>query len=604
MENDQKYSSSIALCMIEEKGHDFDLLRMEFKKILSSEDLSHAEKNTVTLLIKVIAVPFFPENPIEPYLLRYIDDDQYRSDHPFEFSKDDIEYLVSIASTFRNDIFKARVNDLIWFCIKKGNIVHADIAIDSYLASAFNRPATEWRSYTKQELERGYRLAKGINRTDKIQKIKKYLLDMLTTTEETDINLFFAIALFSEETGLLTDEKPDVISQIQRVADNLFNNSNFDLAIRYYELCARLYPSADVKTRVAMLMRSAECYECHARALALGSNGQKMMSHHWFEQAIAAYRRIDNQYRSGTDIDKRIEQLRHELLDAGKFIANFIPTTTKPIEDADDLIQDAQNQIAQQHSVNDAMWVLSLITITPSLQQLRESNQGAGFFSQLMSGFSRFSLDGRVIARSTERASDGVVTDPGPFELDSTSISVYVELAQVSTLCRIVPAVRQLHQSHTLDRMFIYEICSTSNLIPDDSLTLAAEAIWLGFEGRCQIAIFLIGPLIENIIRTRLKENGALTSTLKGVEHENSVKTLLATKKAADIFNENILFELTMIFADSNGPNLRNEAAHGLLTDASANSWGPVYGWWLFFKIIFLSVAQPSALYNHKNGEQ
>lgn len=265
MENDQKYSSSIALCMIEEKGHDFDLLRMEFKKILSSEDLSHAEKNTVTLLIKVIAVPFFPENPIEPYLLRYIDDDQYRSDHPFEFSKDDIEYLVSIASTFRNDIFKARVNDLIWFCIKKGNIVHADIAIDSYLASAFNRPATEWRSYTKQELERGYRLAKGINRTDKIQKIKKYLLDMLTTTEETDINLFFAIALFSEETGLLTDEKPDVISQIQRVADNLFNNSNFDLAIRYYELCARLYPSADVKTRVAMLMRSAECYECHAR---------------------------------------------------------------------------------------------------------------------------------------------------------------------------------------------------------------------------------------------------------------------------------------------------------------------------------------------------
>lgn len=549
----------------------------------------------------MVTVPFSPENPIEPYQLRFIEDDQYSSNYPFEFSKDDIQFLASVVTNFRNNFFKARVNDLVWYCVKKGNIAHADAAIESYLTSAFSRPLGQWRNHIQKELERGFRLAKRINRTNKINDIEKYLLSMLTDTKEKDVNIFFSIASFSERIGLLNGGKPDAINQIRNIADALFNDDSFDLAIRYYELCSRLYSSTDVSDRVAMLVRSAECYGYHARQLAAGTNGQKIVSHHWFEEAIAAYRRIENQYRSGYDIDRRIEQLRHELRDVGKFIVDFIPATSKPIENADELIQDAQSQIIQQSSINDAIWMLSLISLTPSLQQLRESDQGAGFFAHFMNSFSRFSSDGRVIARSAQRTSNGVTTEPGIFDLDSVSVSVYLELAEVSTSCRIIPAVRQLHQSHMLDRMFIYEICSMSDLIPNDSLVLATEAMWLGFEGRCQIAIFLIGPLIENIIRKRLKANGALTSTLQGVEHENSLKTLLTTDKASEIFNVDVLFELTMIFADSNGPNLRNDTAHGLLNDASVNSWAPIYGWWLFFKIVFLSIAQPSALYNQNS---
>ena len=504
MEN--KYSSSIALTIIEDNGHDFDLLRIELKKTLSNEGLTPAEKHTLNLFIKVVTLPFSPENPIEPFQLRFIEDDQYRSNYPFEFSKDDIQFLASVVSKFHNNIFKARVNDLIWFCVKKGNIVHADAAIESYLTSAFSRPLEQWQTYIQKELERGFRLAKGISRTDRVHEIENYLLSRLTDTKGKDVNLFFSIASFSERIGLLNSGTPDAVNQIRNIADALFKDGNFDLAIRYYELCSRLYSSTDVNDRIAMLVRSAECYECHARELAAGTNGQKIMSHHWFEKAIAAYRRIDNQHRSGNDIDRRIEQLRHELHDAGKFIVDVIPTTSEPIENADELIQDAQSQITQQYSVNDAIWVLSLISVTPSLQQLRESDQGAGFFTHFINNFSRFSPDGRVIARSAQRTSNDVTTELGLFALDSVSVSVYLALAEVSTSCRITPAVRQLHQSHMLDRMFIYEICSMSDLIPNDSLVLATEAMWLGFEGRCQIAIFLIGPLIENIIRNGFDE--------------------------------------------------------------------------------------------------
>jgi hypothetical protein len=61
-------------------------------------------------------------------------------------------------------------------------------------------------------------------------------------------------------------------------------------------------------------------------------------------------------------------------------------------------------------------------------------------------------------------------------------------------------------------------------------------------------------------------------------------------QEAVAVFGQDKLFELKALFANSIGPNLRNEVAHGLLTDNAAYSASPVYAWWMLLRMVIHSI--------------
>ena len=61
-------------------------------------------------------------------------------------------------------------------------------------------------------------------------------------------------------------------------------------------------------------------------------------------------------------------------------------------------------------------------------------------------------------------------------------------------------------------------------------------------------------------------------------------------KEAKVVLGENTLFELKAVFSESVGPNLRNEVAHGLITDGVAYSTTPIYAWWMFVRMVIHSL--------------
>ncbi|MEE9424632.1 MAG: DUF4209 domain-containing protein [Methylococcales bacterium] len=67
-------------------------------------------------------------------------------------------------------------------------------------------------------------------------------------------------------------------------------------------------------------------------------------------------------------------------------------------------------------------------------------------------------------------------------------------------------------------------------------------------------------------------------------------RALLDMPEAEKIFGVDLLFELKAVFTDSIGPNLRNEVAHGLLTDNAAFGTAPVYAWWMLLRWVVHSV--------------
>lgn len=90
----------------------------------------------------------------------------------------------------------------------------------------------------------------------------------------------------------------------------------------------------------------------------------------------------------------------------------------------------------------------------------------------------------------------------------------------------------------------------------------------------------------------KLKEADAHTSNIDrdGIEHENGLSTLMELPQASQVFGEDLCFELKSIFTDSLGANLRNEVAHGLLSDNSSLSISTVYAWWMILRVIVHSL--------------
>ena len=59
------------------------------------------------------------------------------------------------------------------------------------------------------------------------------------------------------------------------------------------------------------------------------------------------------------------------------------------------------------------------------------------------------------------------------------------------------------------------------------------------------------------------------------------------------VLGKDLTFEIQAAFCEQSGPNLRNDLAHGLLSDAASQSAKGLYAWWLIFRMVFLNFWLP-----------
>ena len=120
---------------------------------------------------------------------------------------------------------------------------------------------------------------------------------------------------------------------------------------------------------------------------------------------------------------------------------------------------------------------------------------------------------------------------------------------------------------------------------------LFGKALAHGFNRDFATAIHLLAPQIEHMVRVQLKAAGVSTSRLDqdGIETENGLSTLIDLPQTKAIFGEDLTYEIKALFCDPMGPNLRNNIAHGLLSDQEANSVDAVYAWWLGVQLVLIT---------------
>ncbi|MGP4864627.1 DUF4209 domain-containing protein [Psychrobacter sp. T6-5] len=596
-DNDVKIESNALkiLQRIIDKNEDRNLDRLASiieRDLKENEDgIKTEDRNLLRLLSNSASMSLTPESNNEPFKASIIWQDGKRSALPSDFSPDDLNILSDIVNNINYLPLKARVFDLLWVSGQSNKYTHARNAVNCYVGEDIG--CKKLSEIGIKELERAYRLSKQINYKEKLIVIEQYLYNALYSEPDT---IIYSIADLTERTESLRDKVSDIALRLEELGFKFKESQKFNNAIRHFELSAKYHErDSSQEKRIFTLVQVAECYAKDADIHFNSGQGRKLMSSSLFESAIRAYRQVPNKFRERYSVDDEISRIRHKLRDSRINIVNRMMTFSLPFENPESFINEARNFVANSETEYEAFCRLSNICKTPDYEALKENEieKMRKYFFSSFAEVSQYSSNGRMIAKIPATGSNDSKNN---ITLDEKMISFFGIYILGNVKLSIIPALRQILSEHTISKSSIFSICNLSPVVPKSNIDLISHAIWLGFELDFSTAIHLVAPQMELIVRNQLQSNGVHTAQLHedGIEHEKGLSALLDMKECNEILGKDNVFELKAVFASSSGPNLRNEVAHGLITDDSAQYVAPVYAWWMLFRMVMHSITIPA----------
>lgn len=120
-------------------------------------------------------------------------------------------------------------------------------------------------------------------------------------------------------------------------------------------------------------------------------------------------------------------------------------------------------------------------------------------------------------------------------------------------------------------------------MIPAGHESLWGAGLALGLGGEYGLAVAVLVPQLEQLIRQLLKGNGVHTLHVDpetGVESEKSLNTSLELPEARSILGDGLVLEFQALLVHQGAANLRNDIAHGLFNDAAGWTHDAVFMWW------------------------
>lgn len=116
-------------------------------------------------------------------------------------------------------------------------------------------------------------------------------------------------------------------------------------------------------------------------------------------------------------------------------------------------------------------------------------------------------------------------------------------------------------------------------IIPQGRERIFRSAIYMALREQEYEAIHILSSQVENLFRSLAKKLGALTVTLEkdGTSKEKLLTSVFDLPELIDAYDNDILFLFEGLLNEQAGANIRNNAAHGLLTEATAKSGACIY---------------------------
>ena len=506
-----------------------------------------------------------------------------RSALPEDFDESALAFFGELLPALDDDWIRARLADVLWLRTMPRNPNFALAAIDAY------RAIPPGSHDARRGWSRALALARslGAGAGTRLSEMADALLDTFTRIDDDEVAVL-GIARLLLEHGLHVANAAQVATKLRATAVRRAENGRPDSARGFYLLEGDwLRRAQDPAGIAAATAAAAETWVAEAMANRASGSGSHMVAASFLENAIQLYRTIPRSERPAHRVAERIAELHDLMRDSGKRSLDEMRSFESPPIDLTQMIEAARSAVDQDDTLAALSGFADVAPLTnvADLRQLSEKVLREHPLQALISA-THMSRDGRVIAKTAGLGDRGEDYDR---TVQAEMIKTYSMMLGVSVQGSILPALELLLLRHRLRQEDLIAIAQQAPIVPPGRGVLFGKALFCGFEGDFASAIHLLVPQIEHLVRYHLKAAGVRTTNISqdGVENENGMSALVVLPETEEIFGETLTFELTALFCDALGPNLRNEVAHGLLDDQTSRSPSVVYAWWLGLKIAF-----------------
>ena len=518
-----------------------------------------------------------------------------RPQNPFDdnFTESEVAFFATVVRQIKNTFIRARLSDRVWNSPKHRNIEFALIAIDSYTSIALD--SDTWYIGGENCWRRAISLSRlvGQGAGNRLEKIEQRLLDALldATTQHGFHGHSLANVLLTID--LAHDRQIVVAEKLESLANGFDAAGNYHTSGRYYNASHRWFVTSDSEERaVDMKVAEAEAFEKEAMSRVESDDPSHMVAVGFLKNAVQTYSEIPRVLRDRHGVDKKIKELTLRIGEFGKLSLDEMARHTTPEVDVSETV-DRSRQYVSGKPIFEALALFANLHHT-NFDELRELALKSladfpfrNLFPNVFIGH-----DGRVTGTTPGFSGSGPSAEDEEIiraEMNHFYFGTSVSLAVYAS---ILPALGVLNLEHCFNEVDLADLVRRSPIVPRGRETLWGKALFQGFNYDFASSIHILVPQIEHLVRVHLKVAGVVTTFTdrSGRETENGLSALMRLSETESVFGKDLSYEISALFCEFTGPNLRNDIAHGLLDDQQINSVYSVYAWWFGLKLVVKSL--------------
>lgn len=143
----------------------------------------------------------------------------------------------------------------------------------------------------------------------------------------------------------------------------------------------------------------------------------------------------------------------------------------------------------------------------------------------------------------------------------------------------IKPSLRYIKEIYDFKEDDLDFLISNNPIIPEGRERIFRSAIYRALKGQYYESIHILAPQVENLFRNIAKAVDGLTITLEydGTSKEKVLSSVFDLPELLESYDNDILFLFRGLLNEQAGANIRNEIAHGILSERDADSGVHLY---------------------------
>ncbi len=528
------------------------------------------------------------EDDRNPYVPQWSGFEGKRSLQPDDLDDQDLDLLEGIINEIEDPEFRARVADVLW--VTRKDFRAAQVAVEAFVQSAERlKEGDNWSPFTER-LDR----AAHISARKGFEKQREQVV--------SSVEAAFSEFKDNQETVFLCHRLMQILLKLDEGDIEFYAKAAEDLAKRFERL--NDWRPAQEYWRAAMAwhqrggnvddvhrckLAAAECDVSNAEGIIASGKPSLMSAAHWMSRGLEALRQAKAD-------PKRIKEVHAKLLKVQEMSTEELgqirisDEKIKDMEEERKRVQQACVDLVSGKSFEEALELFALAFQPTDYEALKKRDAETADSSVL------FRLIGASIIDPSGKVTANIPgSPPGDPEDPEVTRKRLVQGARnidwiMAVDWRIEPVRFQILQEHAIRTGDLWFLVRDNPFIEPGHEGIYLQGVQAGFFGDWLVAMHLLVPQMESSIRFVLNQQGVITSNMnsEGIQEDFDLNKLLWMEEVEAIFGPNILFDLRGILIERVGCNLRNELAHGLMSEGAFYIAEAPYFWWLVIHLLYI----------------